>query len=274
MSGTEQTMELCMGGQKFVLTENDDFCLESIHFRPYYSLPTDMVTGMSRMSYRYPELKQEVLDALSPFQIQSKLWMCSVVRDVLDHEFSADRIAMFGSWFGQQAALLSRQVRGYENIKTYLIDQREIACLAAKFMLDSDEKYTHGSKVEFSRSDALKWEFPGSVQKNSSDNPNFPSVQALRNAVFDQDMIIWNGVEHFDRQEVLAYVRNHPDVAFALQGTDLPDPEHTNKVLSEDDLLSMVPEERHESIVYLGSLRCDFATRYTAVLLPEVLGVR
>lgn len=251
----EKSLDIRVGGQSFTVTEQREMCADHVSFVPYYSLTTDIVCGMSRLSYHMPQFKQEVLDALSPFQIVSKLWAAGIIRNVADYEHSPDRIAFFGSWFGQQSALLSRQIRGYSNNEVFLVDKRKDACEAAEFLLRGDDKHSEGGNVKIVQQDALTWEFPAVNEKIAG---------------FVNDLVVWNGIEHFDMLGVAEYINAHPKVAFCLQGTDLQDPDHINLVKSINDLIEILSDDRREQICYAGQIQCEFASRFMLFVLPEL----
>ena len=187
--------------------EGDFTDLESLH------VPTDLVACMSSLSYNSLDLKQAVLDALSPFQLMSKAMATRGLEVMLadDEGRTYAPVVYFGSWFGQQALLdhiwwseYRRKMPPYLG-KVTLIDKDKSAMAMAKWLrpLVVPEEL---DSVDYLVADALE---------HKIDWMGNPGV------------IVWNGLEHFNIDKAAAYVQDaQPGTRFLVQATDMPSHDH------------------------------------------------
>lgn len=243
-------------GLEFEFQFYDDTCMQergSIlttvqnHFHPSY------IAGLVAATYGRPNIKQAVLDALSPFQMMSKSWMSSLVayaiQQVANEEYDGHypdfNLRYHGSWFGQSAHLDNQHVDGPQVESMTLIDLDENAMDVARHM-SVDKCAGLGNNVAYVVGDALDYPF----------------------ASEERNVVIWNGVEHFPKGSVQKFIAQAPrGTLFCLQGTDMPAPDHINPVIEISDLYDPEAEMRNDHLLYFGGLMtCSFARRFAVAV--------
>jgi hypothetical protein len=246
--------EITIGGVLFNLTEFEH--ADALRaYRPRYrhsdlSLPIDMVTGMANASYAYPGEEQQILAALTPFQIISKLWANQIVGKAVTGEQSQieEQFIFPGAWYGQQMALLRRNTR-VRMLLPLLIDMDKNACSICRSLLAWDP-YARGRERQ--------------------------EATLIKGDVFDQEMdqfvewtqrsptaiYVWNGLEHFDPQLVRQFMVDNDKATFCVQSTNMPADDH--KFMCKDiyDLLDYVPTKRRKAIQYAGQIESPFGSRF------------
>lgn len=210
-------------------------------------LPIDLVSGLSALTYKYPQLKQQVLDALSPFQIISKQWACSVLNSVLADSYPRSPFVYFGSWFGQLNSIMSRRIPGYGQRRVTLVDLDPLACEAARDLLAADvwQKATKGS-VSVVCGDALNFDLSAYAEEQGA-----------------EPIVVWTGIEHFDREKVKDYIRDHEDCSalYLLQGTNMPADDHIHLIKECYDL-----EEYFDGdLIYSAQIRTAVGDRFQTI---------
>lgn len=207
------------------------------------TLPSALVCAMSSASYQFPEFKQALLDALSPFQIVSKYWSMMALNMILQMDADAEHIVYVGSWFGQQSAMSARHVRNYSHYEVDLVDKDVMACRVAQYLINADQ-YHRRSNLMIRTADIF-------------DLPNkYPS-----GTVF-----VWSGLEHFDNNDVERFLEQNTASTFIFQSTSMPAEDHTNLAGDVDDLTSCLPVGWDEGIVYRGEIQCALGSRYMMVV--------
>ena len=202
-------------------------------------LPTALVCGLAAMSYQFPEQKQPILDALTPFQIVSKIWSSQCVQDVMQLEDSVEHQQMIfvGSWFGQQSAMMARWAGGYGEWTVQLVDKDLEACRVAQTLLRTDS-YHRRLQPKVVNRDIFELTFdPGTL-------------------------FVWNGLEHFESSDVEAFLEKHTECAFVFQSTSMPANDHINLANDISDLLTVLPTGWDDGILYKGELSTQIGSRY------------
>lgn len=239
--------EFMLGSVNFHLTEyrDPDSFQREFHYRDVdITLPLQLVTGLVNLSYSHIDQKQAILDALSPYQIASKLWATRVIEGCLSEDrFYPWQCVLPGSWYGQQASLLARsrmQIQRY-----LLIDKDPKACaVAARLIVEADG---------FNRKDIT----------TVIDKSIFTCGAPWNEWSKGPTLFVWNGLEHFDRGLVQKFLSDNPYFSFCLQSTNFQDAEgHETLCTDIQYLLDYVPESHHSLIRYAGELQTNLGSRY------------
>lgn len=221
-------------------------------------LSNEYMSSLVAESYRRDiDIKQQVLDALSPFQSMSKAWAAAVL-DLVLNEVNDDEclkpdlsVTHCGSWFGQQAAILLENNRFRSRLyEQTLIDLDLTAMLVADRVLSIYGKQDQIPYRNFAVSDVANYPFVG---KDSNLN-----------------VVMWTGVEHFDPDQVKASVQTATDnTLFILQGTDMFAPDHINPIHKREDLVDwMVSDGQIQYTLYfLGTMQCPYGSRHCAAVM-------
>jgi hypothetical protein len=207
------------------------------------TLPVSLVCGLSAVSYSFADCRQAVLDALSPFQIASKIWSSQAAQNVMQFPGAQEErsIVFVGSWFGQQSAMMARSATHYMEWNITLVDKDPIAHEVAKTLLSKDSYHRRCS--------------PDLVNDN------------IFNMAFDPGTVfVWNGLEHFEYMDVGDFLTRHSDCAFVFQSTSMPATDHINLAQDLDDLLKVIPSDWDEKILYRGELSTNLGSRYMMVV--------
>lgn len=202
---------------------------------------TEYQTELVSMSYGTYErsIKQDVLDALSPFQMVSKLWLTSLLvsRKIPHWGLLQDPTSyvLIGSWFGQAMAMLRSRTDcvGYlfERPIT-LIDKDPLASRLGIQLLE--KQFTNAS---FVTDDVFNVEIPGT-----------------------RNLFLWPGVEHFQEQDVMDHIAAHDKGnVWILQGTNMTDADHKNPINYVSQLLRYFHDGQ---VLYTGELKCNLGTRF------------
>lgn len=240
-----------VGVTDYVIDYSDTVPRQSAKFNSseylFNFLPVDMVTTLASLSYKYPDIKQPVLDALSSFQILSKLWAASVMSKVIVKGSRSRPFVHFGSWFGQLNCIMARQVPEYLYSKIVLIDQDPLACLVAREVIKNDY-FFNGSEslITVITGDALDF-----------------SLKDFADTLQQKPVVLWTGVEHFKYNDVADYIDRYADVGatYLLQGTDMPAEDHVCPITSCNQL-----EQYFDGTpLYSASLKADVGTRFQIV---------
>lgn len=205
-------------------------------------LPLDYVSSLVAKTYDDTTgtgIKQQVLDALSPFQLVSKAWAVYALRCVPIYK----PCYYPGSWFGQLAVAVQHVYReDYARwelpVSHTLIDLDPECCAVARSVTDSF--LTSGSSVL-------------TLDIHELAPPSEPSV------------VLWTGLEHFDLDKVQNWVHNCPiGTIFLCQGTDMPAPDHVSPISSPEHILSALRVDPNK-VNGKGSLYCSIGTRHQVV---------
>lgn len=229
-----------LGGESFeITTHGDDYLMFSSHV---FTLPAELVTGLSRLTYWKPQFLESVRDALSPFQIQSKSWAASCLFDFLKNSAKFEAVAYYGSWFGQQSSILSRGNRlAMLGCSSFLVDKDPEVCEAVESLLEWDS-YHKSSGIEVVCSETKDFKFP---------NPR------------GRNLVVWNGCEHFEAQELRDFLNNFPSTAVCMQNTDIEAEGHVSTVDSVEAWINdVVPDDRRADILYSGTLHMEGKSRF------------
>lgn len=211
-------------------------------------LPTDLVCPLIAAAYSFPEAKEAVIDSLSPFQVLSKQWACTVLSHVLGEDYERSPFVYFGSWFGQLNSLMSRRVPGYNNHQVVLIDQEPLACQVAKTVLDADvwQKSFRQSPIGVVEGDALKFDLQAFSEETGAD-----------------PIVLWTGIEHFEAYAVQDYIEEHErcNALYLLQGTNMPADDHVNPIHSCAEMESYFDGDP----IYSARLHTELGDRFLIV---------
>jgi hypothetical protein len=243
---------LALGGVFFSLSEYEDPDDESnVTFRtPSLGLPADLVTGLVNLSWSYPDQKQAIFDALTPFQIMSKMWASHIVGESLSKTGQREvRAVLPGAWFGQQLSLLRRNAR-MRLIHPILIDMDARATEFSKSLLYTCDPFAVGDGLK----EAL-------FHTNDIFDPEFQKHEDWM-GLPDDTLFVWNGLEHFDPVKAKELIVRWPNASFCLQSTNMEAEDHNFTCESIEDLLDYVPAGRKADIKYVGEIQADFGTRY------------
>lgn len=176
--------------------------------------------------------RQAVLDALSPFQVLSKLWLVSLIKPYLKEY---DNIVIVGSWFGQLAPMIHHIAE--ENKFYLLIDIDPDACYVAN---DLTEKLGLNSRVL------------------SADVFDIYLSDHLANL---KTLVVWSGVEHFHKAKATSWIQAQSSklpISWVLQGTDMAGDDHISPVFSPEDLEHYF---YNGSLVFQGALKTSLGSR-------------
>ena len=177
--------------------------------------------------------RQAVLDALSPFQILSKLWLTSLLKlYVRDY----NNVVIVGSWFGQLAPMIHQVSEGK---KFYLlVDIDPTACYVAN---DLTEKLGLNARVL------------------SADVFDIYLSDHLANL---KTLVVWSGVEHFHKAKATSWIQAQSSklpISWVLQGTDMAGDDHISPVYSPEDLEHYFYDG---SPVFQGELKTSLGSRF------------
>lgn len=211
-----------LGGIEYTIEYSDTIDGQAGEFQMseylHSHLPADLVCNLVAQTYAKPELKQPVLDALSPFQVLSKLWASSVLAQIIGDDYERSPFVYFGSWFGQLNSLMSRRVSGYMSRPVTMIDQDPVACEIAKLVLEADQWQTAKG-------------LPEHIQIVNGDCTHF-DLCAFADTWGAAPIVVWTGVEHFTEKSVVEYIECNEDcnAVYLLQGTNMPADDHINLI--------------------------------------------
>lgn len=176
------------------------------------------VSELTRHTYvENLDMKQSVLDGLSPFQIMSKLWATEAVIHFTVDPLGVERPSQYvfvGSWFGQLPAM----VWSHNKCPSHFVE-------APKVFIDKDHHAMYVSEQCTKRV--------------------IPNCDYFPFDLFDGDltplhrqMVVWTGMEHFPKAKVEQWIKTMRAVpsTWVVMGTDRPEYDHVNPVRSVDDL--------------------------------------
>lgn len=228
-------------GTQFDLVRNEGII--SANPSSMMTVPAALVGGLSSASYQFPDEKQAILDALSPFQLISKYWSTMAMNHLLDIAPDTEKIVYVGSWFGQQSALAQRICREYNNYAVYLVDKDPVASRVAQYLIKHDAYHR--------RSEPTVW---------------MKDIFMLSNEFPANTVFVWNGLEHFDSNDVEMFLEHNTESSFIFQSTSMQANDHVNLAGDVDDILDVLPTGWDEGILYKGELQCDLGSRYMMVV--------
>lgn len=210
------------------------------------NLPVDLVCGLASQTYARPEIKQQVLDALSPFQVMSKLWATSVLNKIIGDDYERSPIVFFGSWFGQLNSLMSRRLANYVTRDVVMLDIDPQACAVARWVVEQDQWQQPTNQVKVVLADALYFDLSSFADEHAA-----------------SPIVVWTGIEHFDADAVKRYIKDHEGAkaVYLLQGTDMPAPDHVGLLHSCEEL-----EQYFDGTpIYSAQLNTAVGARYQLV---------
>lgn len=231
-------MEFTFGGVSFACPD------ASITFPQVLDslFPLDYVSFLVAKTYDDASgtgIKQQVLDALSPFQLVSKAWAVHALRRV-----SIFRPCYYpGSWLGQLAVAVQHAYRkdydrnGFQLNQT-LVDLDPECCAVAR---DAARRFL---SEEYS---VL------TLDVHDLAPPSEPSL------------VLWTGLEHFDLEKVRLWVHDCPaGTTFLFQGTNMPAPDHVSPISCSKQILSALGVNTG-NVNFKGSLYSSVGTRHQVV---------
>jgi hypothetical protein len=250
----EKILEFTLGGVPFYLIEyyHREEGLSASLSETFLTLPSELVCGLANQSFIHPKQKQAVLDALSPFQVFSKVWATQILGSIVGKVAQQERQFIFpGAWFGQQSSLMHRNTR-FRMRDTILVDMDPEACQVAESLLDSDT-YSRNGNVSIINSDFFKI------------NEGKETDQEIWHNRDPQAIYVWNGLEHFDPQTVKCFIADHPFSTFCLQSTSMMAEDHIHTCNDILDLLDYIPESKASSVEYAAEVSVPFGSRYMVI---------
>jgi len=185
-------------------------------------------------------IKQQVLDALSPFQIVSKAWAVNSLRYVPIFR----SVYYPGSWLGQLPVAVQN---GYQK------DYNRYGYTVSHVLIDKDPVCSAVASV------AVGTHLVGTLSK--------VLVQDIYDLapVSEPSTFVWTGLEHFDLEKVRRWVRSCPTgTTFLFQGTDMPAEDHVSPISSPKDILSAL-EIGVGQVKLQGSLSSCIGNRHQVV---------
>ncbi len=227
-------MDFTFGGVKFVCKDSQSFSrvLNEV-------LPLGYISFLVAKTYDDPGLKQQVLDALSPFQLVSKAWAVSTLKQVNIFR----NIYYPGSWLGQLAVSIQH---------THKNDYARCGVTVEHTLIDQDLRCCDVAKA------AVAPYIPSQCSVLVGD------ALTLKPPV-ESSLFVWTGLEHFDLKKVRQLVRACPaGTTFLFQGTDMPAPDHINPISSPDQILSALDVDSYK-VCTKGSLYSSVGNRHQAV---------
>jgi hypothetical protein len=229
--------EFEIAGTKFELVLDDG--VFNANPSSLLTLPTALICGMSSASYQFPEEKQALLDALSPFQIVSKYWSTMAINELVLLDPNVETIVFVGSWYGQQSAMSSRFVRDYRDHRIYLVDKDPVASRIAQYLIKHDSYHR--------RCEPVVW---------------MKDIYDLSSEFPPDTLFVWNGLEHFDNNDVEKFLEQNTESTFLFQSTSMEAKDHANLARDIEDLLAPLPAGWDAGVVYRGELQCELGSRY------------
>lgn len=235
-------MTIKVGGLPIELTFNEEECYDVNECRKLGYIGNNLnLNYVSKLvSYTYgssPELKQAVLDSLSPFQLASKVWASNCMRLMLqvanERDAPVDQLVYIGSWFGQQHVMANLYLD--DQIPALLIDKDPSSGRIADQCI-AESRITN---VKFKTLDIADFDW---------------------DSLSESSMVIWTGCEHFDPKEIERATCDHDltDQTWILQGTDMPAVDHINLITTENDLAKYF----YTDPVYLGKMSTPLGNRF------------
>lgn len=235
-------MTIKVGGFPINIEFNQEECYDLNECRKLgymgNNLNLDYVSKLISFTYGNSlDFKQSVFDALTPFQLASKMWASNCMRLMFqiaqERSTPVDQLVYIGSWFGQQ------------HVFANLYLDNSLPAL----LIDKDPNANHIADVCFAESRVTNVKF------QTLDIANFDW-----DSLSDSSMVIWTGCEHFDPDEIKRATEDHDltDQTWILQGTDMPAPDHTNLIANENDLAKYFYTEP----VYLGKMSTPIGNRF------------
>jgi hypothetical protein len=185
-------------------------------------LPADLVCALMSSTYGRDEaFRQHVVDSLTPFQVVSKLWACSVLSKIIGDDYGRSPFVYPGAWFGQLNALMARRIADYITRDAVLLDLDKRAIDVAHWVLQSDQYQSPTNQVKIIQGDALTFD-----------------LSAYSDECAASPIVVWTGIEHFDPAAVKRYIGDHAGAkaVYLLQGTNMPAPDHPGLINSFEEL--------------------------------------
>lgn len=186
------------------------------------NLPVDLVCALISSTYqREPFHVKQVMDSLTPFQIVSKMWACSVLSKIIGDDYGRSPFVYPGAWFGQLNALMSRRIADYITRQVVLLDLDQNAVNTAWWVLQTDQWQSPTDQVKIIQGDALTFDLSSYADECAA-----------------SPIVVWTGIEHFDPESVKKYIKDHDGAkaVYLLQGTNMPAPDHPGLINSYEEL--------------------------------------
>jgi hypothetical protein len=243
VSSTPARQELNFGGLplEFItpVQENQDQVM--LLSKLTWNLPIRFVASLVRETYsKGTAFQQSVIDALSPFQLASKLWASNAVRYItITRSKPISCIYYFGAWFSLQGALDRLIVgEGFKQPKKIYIDLDATSLMVGQ-----------GAHVDNGTAANSNWQCQ--------------NVWSLDPLILEPNsLVIWTGIEHFDPvkiKQLIEYASSN--ITWLLQGTNMPADDHTNLVHSVEDLSKYFNTEP----LLQGEMKTPIGSRFMAV---------
>ncbi len=198
-------------------------------------------------SYRSVDTRLSALDAITPFQVMTRLW-CSAGTSIQIHRLHHEpvRIIYAGSWYGQQLALdLVSKVNDDRVISADLVDIDSQAISISEYVVGHYVSHPNLSDVVFNCRDVLTYH---------RDSP-YPHV------------LVVSGAEHYDRDKLKQWITDEScrivQPAVILLGTDMKAPDHVYSYSHYTSLRSLLPSTY--TVDYGGQMRTALGSRFMVV---------
>lgn len=198
----------------------------------------NLVTSLSRQTYgKSQEFQQSVIDALSPFQIASKMWAANALHSFLSAEVNTN-VFYLGSWFGVQSIFDHHKILHLDDVHKTYVDIDSLALQVSEELHHNNRTNNNSEWLNQSVWDMASEEFP------------------------ENSVIVWTGIEHFDLIAIQEFIDKAPrDVRWILQGTNMPAADHINLVNSTNDLSKYFNADPF----LLGEIKTPIGSRFMAV---------
>jgi hypothetical protein len=240
-----------LGGTEYSISYSDTMEYQEEEFKATEyldsNLPADLVCALMSSTYgRSDAFRQHVVDSMTPFQVASKLWACSVLSKILGDDYGRSPFVYPGAWFGQLNALMARRMADYITREVVLLDLDPEACSVANWVLQSDQWQSPTDQVKIVQGDALTFDLSAFADECAAD-----------------PIVVWTGIEHFDPQAVKNYIRDHSGAkaVYLLQGTNMPAPDHVGLINSCEEL-----EQYFDGTpIYSAQLKTEIGSRFQLV---------
>jgi hypothetical protein len=242
---------IAIGGTRYEIEYSGSVDFQEDEFRSteylHTHLPADLVCALVSNSYKKEHWQKQTLDALSPFQIVSKLWATSVLSHIIGDDYERSPLVFFGAWFGQLNSLLARRLANYAQRQVVLIDRDPDACEMSEYVRDTDAWLAaYKPNINVICGDALSFD-----------------LSAFADTVGATPIVVWTGVEHFDESQVKQYIDDHGEAktVYLLQGTNMPAPDH----LSLIDSCEALEQYFDGTPIYSARLKTAIGDRFQLV---------
>jgi hypothetical protein len=196
----------------------------------------DYVSRLVATSYVRDEAHTKaVLDALTPFQLASKMWAANALRILVDQRSNRGpigRILYVGAWFGMQHAIANFYLQSEH--KAVLMDKDKESLRVARLCYDASGITNYDTVVM----DVKDYNWT-TMESNS--------------------IVVWTGCEHFADSEIERAVNEADnDTRWLFQGTNMEGEGHINPISHPAELAKYF----HDEPIYTGTMTTPVGKRF------------